>query len=51
MINQAIPVERRKHPRLGMMAELENITYGILRSHGFVSETIHNAPEAEPITQ
>jgi hypothetical protein len=48
MNNQAIFVERRTHPRLGVMAELENITYGILRKHGVVNEAIHNAPATEP---
>lgn len=51
MNNQAIFVERRARPRFGLMAELENITYSVLRKHGVVSEPIHDAPAAEPITQ
>ena len=51
MTNQTIFVERRERSRFGVMAELENITYSILRRHGFVSEPIRNAPAAEPITQ
>jgi hypothetical protein len=51
MNNEAIFIERREHPRLGVMAELENITYSILRKHGVVSEPIGNAPAAEPITR
>jgi hypothetical protein len=43
--------ERREHPRVGLMAELENITYSILRKHGVVSEPICQAPEAEPIAK
>lgn len=37
MNNQTIFVERRQRPRLGVMAELENMTYGILRKHGVVA--------------
>jgi hypothetical protein len=48
---QATFVERRERPRLGVMAELENITYNTLRKHGFVSEPIRNAIAAEPMTQ
>jgi hypothetical protein len=43
--------ERREHPRVGLMAELENITYSILRKHGVVSEPIFQVPEAEPIAK
>ena len=43
--------ERREHPRVGLMAELENITYSILRKHGVVSEPICQAPEAECIAE
>ncbi|HZW93573.1 MAG TPA: hypothetical protein VFF64_11540 [Candidatus Eremiobacteraceae bacterium] len=51
MNNQTIFVERRQRPRLGVMAELENMTYGILRKHGVGGEPIRNAPAAELITQ
>ena len=51
MNNQVIFGERRKRPRLGVMAELEDITYGILRKHGVVSEPILQAPADEPITR
>jgi hypothetical protein len=36
---QANFVERRQHPRVGVMAQLEDITYGILRKHGVVNGT------------
>jgi hypothetical protein len=39
MKNQANFVERRQHPRVGVMAQLEDITYGILRKHGVVNGT------------
>ena len=39
MKSQANFVERREHPRVGVMAQLEDITYGILRKHGVVNGT------------
>jgi hypothetical protein len=49
MNNQTNFVERRERPRFGVMAELENITYGILRKHGVLSPPLSNAPAAEPM--
>jgi len=42
-------LERRERPRVGVMAGLEDLTYGILRKHRVVSEPAHDAPAAEPI--
>lgn len=36
MKNQANFTERRVHPRFGVIAQLEDITYSILRKHGVV---------------
>jgi hypothetical protein len=43
--------ERREHPRVGLLAELENITYSVLRKHGVASGPQSQAPAAKPITQ
>jgi hypothetical protein len=43
--------ERRDHPRAGLMAELENITYSILRKHGVDSETLGPAHAVKPVAQ
>jgi hypothetical protein len=51
MNSQAIFVERRKHSREGIMGELENITYSVLRQYDTTSESGRNAVLAEPITQ
>jgi len=37
MKSQANLVERRAHPRFGVIAQLEDITYSILRKHGVLS--------------
>lgn len=37
MKSQPNLVERRAHPRFGVIAQLEDITYSILRKHGVVS--------------
>jgi len=34
MKSQPNLVERRAHPRFGVIAQLEDITYSILRKHG-----------------
>jgi hypothetical protein len=34
MATQAISIERRQHPREGILGQLENITYTILRKYG-----------------
>jgi hypothetical protein len=49
MNSQANFVERREHPRLGVMAQLEDITYSVLRKHGVFSEPVREAPTADPI--
>ncbi len=51
MNSQAIFVERRKHSRDGILGELENITYSVLREYDKASQSGHNAVLAEPITQ
>lgn len=51
MNSQAIFVERRERPRVGVMAELENITYSILRKHGVLSGPGREPSAAEPITR
>jgi len=40
MKGQANFIERRAHPRVGVMAQLEDITYSILRKHG-----VRNGPD------
>jgi len=44
MQSQANFVERRVHPRVGVMAQLEDITYSTLRKHGVV-----NGPDREAL--
>ena len=44
-------VERRDRPRVGVMAQLEDITYSILRKHGVVSGVSRERPAMQPITQ
>lgn len=51
MKSQATFVERREHSRDGIMGELENITYGVLRKHGVISESGHDAAPAELVGQ
>jgi hypothetical protein len=51
MNNQANVVERRERPRFGVIAQLEDITYRILRKHGVVSEPARDAVAAKPITE
>ena len=36
MKSRAKFLERREHPRVGVVAELENIVYSSLRTHGVV---------------
>jgi hypothetical protein len=40
MATQAISVERRQHSREGILGQLENITYTVLRKYGITGETI-----------
>jgi hypothetical protein len=44
-------VERRKHSRQGIMGELEDITYSVLRKHAAIREAGREAAIAEPVTQ
>ena len=44
-------VERRERPRAGIMTQLEDITYSVLRKHGVVREPNRKAPKLQPITQ
>ncbi|HMK30724.1 MAG TPA: hypothetical protein VK473_13640 [Terriglobales bacterium] len=44
-------LERREHPRGGVMAQLEDLAYCILRKHGVVSGPAHDAPAAESIAR
>jgi len=39
MKNQPSPVERREHPRFGVIAKLEDITYSILRKHALATRS------------
>ena len=43
-------IERREHPRVGVMAELEDITYSVLRKHGVVSDPGREASLPKPST-
>ncbi|HYL12491.1 MAG TPA: hypothetical protein VEV41_05630 [Terriglobales bacterium] len=43
MVTQAIPIERRQHPREGILGQLENITYGVLRKYGILGEARREA--------
>ena len=52
MKTQANFVERRERPRLGVMTQLEDITYSILRKHGVVSGGVgRQKPVIQPITR
>jgi hypothetical protein len=44
-------VERRERPRGGVMSQLEDITYSILRKHGVVSGLGRERPLIQPITR
>jgi hypothetical protein len=44
-------VERRDRPRVGVMAQLEDITYSILRKHGVVNGGSRDTPATQRITQ
>jgi len=51
MRTQANFVERRERPRIGVMTQLEDITYSILRKHGVVSGLGRQKPVIKPITR
>jgi hypothetical protein len=44
-------VERRAHPRIGVIAQLEDITYSILRQNGVVSGPDRHATSAKPVQE
>lgn len=48
MKSQASFVERRERPRVGVMAQLEDITYRTLRKYGVVNE-LRETPVIQPI--
>jgi hypothetical protein len=50
MKSQANFVDRREQPRVGVMAQLGDITYSILRKHGVVSESDRDAT-AKPMKE
>jgi hypothetical protein len=49
--SQANFVERRECPRVGVMAQLEDITYSILRKYGLGGGQGRETPVIQPITQ
>jgi len=51
MRTQANFVERRERPRIGVMAQLEDITYSTLRKYGVDSGLGRETPVIQPITQ
>lgn len=51
MKTQANFVERRERPRVGVMAQLEDITYSVLRKHGVMSGLSRERPVIQTITQ
>jgi hypothetical protein len=50
MKSQANFVERRERPRVGVMAQLEDITHRTLRKYGVVSGLVRETPVIQPIT-
>ena len=51
MKTQANFVERRERPRVGVMAQLEDITYSVLRKHAVLSGLGSETPVIQPITR
>ena len=51
MKSQANFIERRERPRVGVLAQLEDITYRILRKHGVAPGLGHETPTVREITQ
>ena len=49
MQSRSNSVERRKHPRVGALAQVEDITYGVLRKHGILSGFHCETPVVPPI--
>ena len=50
MKSQANFVERRERPRVGVLAQLEDITYRTLRKYGVVSGLVRETHVIQPIT-
>jgi hypothetical protein len=51
MNSQVDFVERREHPRVGVMAQLQDITYSVLRQHGIASAPSCEASAPKLITR
>lgn len=51
MKTQANLVERRERARVGLMAQLEDLTYSILRKHEMASGLVRQEPVIQQITQ
>ena len=51
MKSQANFIERRERPRVGVLAQLEDITYRTLRKHGVAPGLGHETPAVREITQ
>jgi hypothetical protein len=49
MKNQPNLLDRRAHPRFGVIAQLEDITYSALRKHGVISGPDRDAVTAKTI--
>jgi hypothetical protein len=49
MKSQTNLFERRAHPRFGVIAQLEDITYSVLRKHGVLNGPARDAVPAMPI--
>jgi len=49
MKSQPNLVERREHPRFGVIAQLEDTTYSILRKHGVMGGQDCDTADAKPI--
>jgi hypothetical protein len=45
MNTQPITMERRQRPRHGVMAEIENLTYNVLRRYEINAPTEQRSPE------
>ena len=51
MNDQVNFVERREHPRDGVIAQLEDITYSALRKHGNLTAPGRETPVVAPVVQ
>jgi len=48
MKTQMIIMDRRQHPREGVIAEIENLTYRVLRKYGINGPTEQSSPRNIP---